>query len=190
MGLARMLSAIHRGDTIVEVMFAITVFALVSTGSLAIMNRGVETTQRSLEITQVRKSMNNQAELLRYAQTDNQSLWSKLTSSDNTQSHASAYGHLVDGRCPANTDELGANRPFVIDQQTMTIQKNGLLTPLDSVAYPQLVYKDGVFQGTDGLWVEAVTHGQYIDFHIRACWDAPGSNIPSTLGTIVRLYAQ
>lgn len=188
--LVKKFQVIQAGDTIVEVMFAIAVFALVATGSLAIMNRGVETTQRSLETSQVRKAMNDQAELLRYAQNDNSTLWTQLISSGNTENQASTFGHLVGGRCPVSIQQLGANKPFIIDQQTMTINRNNVLTPLSSVATPQLVYTNGVYQGTDGMWIEAVSHGQYVDFHIRACWDAPGSNVPSTLGTIVRLYAQ
>ncbi|MNH27768.1 hypothetical protein D3C79_878920 [compost metagenome] len=48
-----------------------------------------------------------------------------------------------------------------------------------------------------GIWVEAIksagfdnpaNKSPYVDFHIRACWDGPGLNVPMTTGTIVRLY--
>lgn len=157
------------------------------------MNRGVETTQRSLEITQVRESMNDQAAVLRYAQQDNGMLWRQLIAANNTEGNASQYGILTNGRCPTTTQQLGASHPFVVDPQTMQIEKNNILTSQSSVAYPQIVSDAaGGYQGSDGLWVEAEAHipQGYVDFHIRACWDAPGSNIPSTLGTIVRLYVQ
>lgn len=184
---------VQRGDTIVEVMFAIAVFALVATGSLAIMNRGVETTQRSLELTQTRKSINDQAETLRYAEQDGGTLWKQLVAlaDANTSRVVSPYGHLVDGRCPANLEQLGANNAFVVDPTTMRIETSQLLQSSPSVAYPQLVHNRGAFQGSYGMWVEAVPSADhFIDFHIRACWDTSGGNVPSTLGTIVRLYAQ
>ena len=47
--------------------------------------------------------------------------------------------------------------------------------------------------GAEGIWIEAIkssssTQNNYYDFHIRACWKATGSNVNTTLGTIVRLY--
>ncbi len=47
----------------------------------------------------------------------------------------------------------------------------------------------------EGLWViarkSATTDNsqpEYYDFHIYSCWNAPGSDQPTTIGTIVRLY--
>jgi hypothetical protein len=50
----------------------------------------------------------------------------------------------------------------------------------------------------EGIWVVATTKkiknqlGQdryeYYDFHIRTCWNTPGSKVPKTIGTIVRIY--
>lgn len=48
----------------------------------------------------------------------------------------------------------------------------------------------------EGLWVIAVRDAtvqtgatpEFYDFHIRTCWNSPGSNRPSTIGTIIRLY--
>lgn len=188
----------QRGDTIVEVMFAIAVFAFLASSSLAIMNRGIATTQRSLETTQVRQAMNDQAELLRYAEQDalsggNSQLWAQLISNTYAEKDASTYGLLTDGRCPTRANQLGSDiHPFIVDPTTMKIKTTALLGGSSSVAYPQLVYNaNGGFVGSSGLWVESVPEesSHYVDFHIRACWDAPGSDVPSTLGTIVRLYA-
>lgn len=55
------------GDTIVEVIFAITIFSLVAVGGLALMNSGSATSQRSLEIGLVRDQIEAQADALRYA---------------------------------------------------------------------------------------------------------------------------
>ena len=56
----------QRGDTLIEVMFAFAIFALVAVGSLTIMNQGIAAAQRSLEITLVRAQMDAQAEAIRY----------------------------------------------------------------------------------------------------------------------------
>jgi prepilin-type N-terminal cleavage/methylation domain-containing protein len=55
-----------RGDTLIEVLFAITIFSLVAVGGLAIMNQGTATSQRALEITLVRQEIDAQAETLRF----------------------------------------------------------------------------------------------------------------------------
>jgi hypothetical protein len=60
--------------------------------------------------------------------------------------------------------------------------------------FSQVIYNDdSSINEAYGLWIEAVpstvTDGTaFVDFHIRACWDSPGSSAPMTLGTIVRLY--
>ncbi len=57
----------QRGDTIVEVIFAITIFSLVAVGGLALMNSGTAISQRALEIGLVRDQIEAQADALRYA---------------------------------------------------------------------------------------------------------------------------
>src|ERR1035437_7179154 len=56
----------QRGDTLIEVLFAVSVFSLVAIGGLTIMNQGSNTTQRALEITLVRQQIDAQAEGLRF----------------------------------------------------------------------------------------------------------------------------
>lgn len=55
-----------RGDTIIEVMFAFAVFSLVAILSVAMMNAGVATSERSLELVVARNELNAQAEALRF----------------------------------------------------------------------------------------------------------------------------
>ena len=59
-------SMFNRGDTIVEVVFAVTIFSMVAVGAISIMNKGVAIAQQSLEITLVRQQIDSQAEMLRY----------------------------------------------------------------------------------------------------------------------------
>ena len=54
------------GDTLVEVMLAMAIFAAISVFAVNIMNSGVNTAQRTLEITMARNEIDAQIEALRY----------------------------------------------------------------------------------------------------------------------------
>lgn len=56
----------QRGDTIVEVVFAVTVFAMVAVGGITLMNHGEAVTERALEIDLVRAQIGEQADALHY----------------------------------------------------------------------------------------------------------------------------
>jgi type II secretory pathway pseudopilin PulG len=56
----------ERGDTIIEVLFAITVFSLVAVGALSVMNQGTALAQRALEIGLVRQQIDAQTDALHY----------------------------------------------------------------------------------------------------------------------------
>ena len=83
-----------RGDTLIEVMFSITIFALIAVISVNLMNSGVYTAQKSLEVTMARNEIDAQAEALRFIQNSYLSeksatsgskqfsrIWDELTSS-------------------------------------------------------------------------------------------------------------
>lgn len=55
-----------RGDTLIEVMFAVAIFGLVAIGTISLMNKGLATTQNSLEVTMARQEIDAQAEALRF----------------------------------------------------------------------------------------------------------------------------
>jgi len=196
----------QRGDTIVEVMFAIAVFAFVAAGSLAVMRLGISTSMRSLEITQARQTMNDQAELLRYIQQETladstspyNSVWNAITnpsaSPNRTRINATSYG---------TCDPGAAAHAFVLDPLQIDtadpakIILNPVLGTSNTAlpAYPQIKYPPTIPTATAyDFWIESVpspssvTGPKYVDFHIRACWSAPGNSAPMTLGTIVRLY--
>lgn len=61
-----MRSAEKRGDTLIEVMFAIAIFAAVAIISIAMMNLGVANAERSLELSTARNELNAQAEAIRF----------------------------------------------------------------------------------------------------------------------------
>jgi len=57
-----------RGDTLIEVLFAIVIFCLVAVIAVSLMNQGVATAQSSLEINMARNEIDAQAEALRFIQ--------------------------------------------------------------------------------------------------------------------------
>jgi len=198
----------QRGDTIIEVLFAVTVFAMVAVGSLTIMNQGTATAQRALEITLVRQQIDAQAEAIRFIHqayitayqkggaepTDIAGEWKKMT--DKGVPSASPFGVSGGTTCPASVPNAGSS--FILNARKATVwgttpsmspPPGGSLPPFAQVRYDG----DSNIENAYGLWVEAVpsagTDGPgFVDFHIRACWSASGSSAPATLGTIVRLY--
>ena len=55
-----------RGDTLVEVMFAVGIFGMVAIGAISLMNRGLATAQSTLETSMARQEIDAQAEALRF----------------------------------------------------------------------------------------------------------------------------
>lgn len=201
----------QRGDTIIEVLFAITVFAMVAVGSLSIMNQGTATAQRALEITLVRQQIDAQAEAIRYIHqayvasyqkgaatpAGTAAQWPAMTSKTTGKgaTSASEFGQTDTDQCPA---VLPGEKPFILNARTAKIASAppAMSPPADGSLPPfsQILYNDdSSINRAYGLWVEAVPSVTldgpgFVDFHIRACWIGPGTGAPMTLGTIVRLY--
>ena len=203
---------VSRGDTLVEVLFAVTVFSFVVVGALSIMNQGTAASQRSLEITLVRQQIDAQAEVLRfthdsyvaeyrtgisYDTTDTETSpaeeWWRMTTSGFSATSASPFGSTSDG-CP--TPPTGS---FIMDPRNVRFMPGTGSNLQPSVTYAQVTHTaTGAFSAAQGLWIEPIRAANnfdsdqsstgFIDFHIRACWEAPGTSAPLTTGTIVRLY--
>lgn len=129
-----------RGDTMIEVLFATAVFGVVAIGSLNIMNKGLSTSQRALEIALVRQEIDAQAEMLRFLNSayatafrdgapiptghnisadSAASKWLTLTGDVNV-AHAtiSDFGSLnSSGKCPSINNGLN-DKAFVINTYT------------------------------------------------------------------------
>lgn len=173
----------ERGDTIIEVLFATAALSLVIVISFSIMNRGIATAQLAVENTFVRQNIDGQAEALRYlrdAYVNNRTpasnvktQWERITN-ELAVDRASSFGDCnVDSR----------SRGFYINTSTATVSTD---------IQPAITFAGAEFG--QGLWVEAVRPNippgspEYMDFHIRACWEPTTSGPTVTTGTIVRLY--
>lgn len=56
----------RRGDTLVEVMFAVAIFGMITVSAISIMNRGLYGAQETLEVTMARSEIDTQADALRF----------------------------------------------------------------------------------------------------------------------------
>lgn len=190
-----------RGDTIIEVLFAITVFSLIAVSSLSLMNQGTAAAQRSLELTLVRQQIDSQAEALRYTQASYVAAYVD-SGTYNINTPAGQWRNIVDTKAhdgdatPFGITCAAPAGAFVMNTQTVRTDDTHF-TAADT--YARVTYKASPLTEIDkagGIWVEAIksksfndpAQAPYIDFHIRACWDGPGQSVPMTTGTIVRLY--
>lgn len=170
-----------RGDTIIEALFAISIFSLVAVGGLSIMNKGTAISQRSLEITLVRQQIDAQAEMLRflnasYTAAFDKNLpiaaygtatpaykWAEMSNNLKTGglgvSAASTFGLNASGQCP-DVPALFNNRIFVLDSnnkaavQVLLSGNTGNFTSYPET-FAQIRNVGGVLK-SEGLWIEAV----------------------------------
>lgn len=202
-----------RGDTLIEVLFAVSVFSLVAVSALTIMNQGTAISQRALETTLVRQEMTAQADTLRFLHDSYVAAYQPgqeyddsrppTTPSEQWQAMLADLQPIV----AASDFQAGTTCPsapshaFIMDTRNARYV-NAPAAMQTATTFSQLTYTTSgstqVFNQAQGIWVEAIRSAPsgdtfqsnvgYVDFHIRACWIGPGQATPITLGTIVRLY--
>lgn len=279
--LNKLKSLLKRGDTIIEVTFAISVFSLVSVISINIMDRDLASIQGTLELEMARNEIDAQAEALRYIQNSYLSerelatsktnstetvrefmkLWlklsrgtvatggeagtglanlpskiSKFTSMDCKQYYSGSGEYhkiFTDNAFVINTRNLDPNsiNTTIIQSKSNGTERKDIFT--ETALYPRVIFSKGSDPSSttaaatiseiypdvstnpsysiqskkvydrvvkaEGIWVIATRQcknptncqndvPEFYDFHIRACWNAPGHNRPSTIATTIRLY--
>lgn len=180
----------QRGDTIVEVILAFAIFALLAVGTTVAMNRGLAMGQQSLERTLVRQQVDAQAELLRYARDAGGATWDDIVSHTVPSPNLDSFSS-----CPASPTDMAGS--FVMNivgsgpsaSLTRVALSGGNYTPAGYHSRVELKGGSGVI--AEGLWVQAVEvagSGNAYDMYIRACWDSISTSKPLQVSTIVRLY--
>ena len=229
------------GDTMIEVLFAITAYSVVAIFTIITMNIGLQQGESALELSQARIEIAAQADGLRYihnaflsereyGRTGSNSykdLWNRIVG--RAINHDDSIQDLAVGRCGNwyNGNYLVNHKAFVLNLRNLS-PTGGTNTVVEATnnkfreatLYPRVVYTasntawDGTSDSSDrdyydeggklyvgaaeGIWVIARKSAamsnmlnnqpEYYDFHIYSCWYAPGSDHPSTIGTIIRLY--
>lgn len=174
----------QRGDTLVEVLMSLMVLSIVIVGAVALMNRGLQSTQIALEHSQVRQEVNRQIELLRYLR-DQYAIsstsadgvtWTGIISSSNTTATDYSSG------CTVTAGKTGT--AFYLQRVSGVVQR----VAFDSALKPPTFATAG-----RGMWIEVdpssgVTPA-YIDVVVRACWTGQGSvGSEQKTVTAMRLY--
>lgn len=171
----------ERGDTLIEVIFATAVLALIIVLSMSVMNSGTAQAQRAVEGTFVRQAIDSQTELLRYA---------RDSYVDGNSGASTLWNAILAQRIPAamNFSGLAATKCTPPNgQKAFWLQANGGSVALKTTFSPPTTFA----APGNGIWIEATptTPGtNYVDFYIYACWEPPSGTVNSTTGTIVRLY--
>lgn len=206
----------RRGDTLIEVLFAITIFSLVLVGSLSIMNQGMSTSQRALEITVVRQEIDAQAEVLRFLHTSYIAVYQSGNAVNDYKSDtparewATMVAKIKADNLPKVTDFNDDSTSCPTTQPSssfiMNSRKAQFIPVVSAInfasasTYSKVQYNSAdSLSSAQGIWIEAISwtpslsdtnqnNAGYVDFHIRACWDSPGQAVPIRIGTIVRLY--
>ncbi len=205
----------QRGDTLIEVLIAITVLAVIVTGAMAIMNRSLVSIMNSSERTAVRAEINSQTEMLNWARTmDQDGIWRSIKSvafdGDNAsevalaskscrinqldaQNHGSFYLTLADNDASGVKFYTNMTKTDEVDDGSGSTMPTGR-NPNSRATTP--VGNDNGLSSTtsSGIWIDAVYYDAvdvtvpYFDFYIKACWVPRGSLPDSQTLTIVRIY--
>lgn len=180
----------ERGDTLIEVMLATVILAVVTVGTFGIMNRGIAMSQEVLERTEVRARLNEQLELATYfrdqyadARRTDVPLTAYPASVGNSIINRSMNSALVTGTAPsACAPNSGA----------FSLQRDATTNQYRLVDYPVAVTPPTTPTPGSGLWLEvAQSPGSapvpYIDIYAKACWQTIGGNT-GTQSSVMRLY--
>jgi Tfp pilus assembly protein PilV len=165
----RMLTS-ERGDTIIEVLLATVVVALVVSGAYNLTNRATRINQSSIERTLVSNQIREQVERIKGAKiADDSDVWDEIVSK--------ATGNTPDySVCVAEPSKS----PFYLAPGVIDYADD---TMVQTYTFNNDAYPADFFQ----VWVQATSYSGYIDFHVRGCWDGPGDEGAKQTGLIVRV---
>ncbi len=188
-------AGLERGDTLVEVLVALSVFGIILVGTFALMNKGMAQMYDTMERSEVRLLLNRQTEMLTYARDMHmQQLGGSVLTAPHDTAAATLWNTIKGlpsvGGAP-NMSSCGNGNNTTSNAFAVTTAANGSLTHITNAnirAQASAVPAPG-----DGLWIQKVRSGSgnpvpYTDFYIRACWQQNSSPVTQVISTVVRLY--
>ena len=171
----------QRGDTLVEVMLAISVLGIVVVGTMTIMNKSTMQMLDTIERTAVRSTINSQTELLNYVRDNSKGASATVWTTIQAKTVTSASS--VSGTCAYNANSFYLNRSSSTDD---AVTLTALTTGSAKNANGKAVIGNGVW--VDAVRSSAAVSPAYIDFYIRACWARLANVADAKTATVVRLY--
>lgn len=181
----------QRGDSLLEVMLAISVMSMIAVGSMTVMNRGNNIAINSLWRTGARMAINSQAELLAYYHASNSAGYACAFTSSSVppctapspkfSTSMSDSSHIGDA-----TGTTGSNGATTWSTKAFRMTTSGPVSVVPTCNTSAAWTSAGT-----GVWIDAVHYVNFTDFYIKACWAgqhgmAASGNSNSI--TIVRLY--
>ena len=126
---------IRRGDTIIELLFALSIFSLVAILSITVMNLGVSIAEANLELNMARNEVDAQAEAIRFIQNSYlverelatkpyEPLWSKIEEIANKNTEVIALDSISSSSCEQFFDTY-KSKGFVVNTRTINPEKVG-----------------------------------------------------------------
>lgn len=178
----------ERGDTLIEVMVSIAVMAVITVGTLAILNRGIGEAQNVSERTSVRAMVSEQVELLNYFR-------DKYLAISSTGGDTNAYPANIwrDIKLrAASGSSLTDPSTCSAGNQAFNIQSVGSTFELRPYP-PGPATADSLPSLNNGLWIDpreftGSPPQPYIDFSIKTCWKPVVGDVVQNLSTALRLY--
>ena len=165
------------GDTLIEVLIAITVFSSVAVGSLSVMNQGASVSQRALEITLVRQEIDAQAETLRFLNASYLAAYQSVASASNLTGPALEWKKINDqavqtastfglnlNSCPDPTS-ITSNRfsdgsrvrsSFILNTKSASLVTMPPAIFSAASTFSQVKYSGNSVTSADGIWIEAI----------------------------------
>ncbi|MCL2174286.1 prepilin-type N-terminal cleavage/methylation domain-containing protein, partial [Candidatus Saccharibacteria bacterium] len=192
----------QRGDTLVEVLIALTVLGVIIVGVMATMTRSMVSVLNSAERTASRADINTQTDLLNYVYRNDKTTWYQIMSLAYTGNPDGSAPTNVTDTCtlnPGGDSNIGTPGSFYIEPEFDGDSVSGVtlidnLTEIDNGINEVQRAIPG-----QGMWIDAVYYEQnhstnersYVDFYIKACWVRLGQTSPeanSRSVTVTRIY--
>ena len=179
----------ERGDTLIEVLLALSVMGVVVVGAVSLMNKGLSQMYDTMERSAVQLLLDRQVEILTYGrdqrlrELSGESLTGYDEHARSLWNQVRTVQSLNAGAVPQLNNCSDTNRAFAV------ANNNGggfsVLTSVQAVAteFPS---------PANGIWIQKIHNGTvsvpYTDFYIRACWRQSSSPVNQVASTVVRLY--
>lgn len=159
----------NRGDTIIEVLLATTVLAIVITGAYTLSNRALRVAQNSVERTEVSTKMREQMEVLRAMRNQQTPSWTELLSNSARQGSAPpANSNINLAQCQPTSGEYS----IYLDIENKDVDDPSIIS-----VYPNTGPSDDAYDDIFNTWIEVYNSNSsdYVDVVVRSCWEGIGS---------------
>lgn len=181
------MSRSQRGDTIIEVILAVSLLSLVTVSAFTVMQRATSTAYDALERSAVRLRLNGQIELLNYFRDSYASAVASGTAIAGTP--AEKWVTIVaqpNAPVPSLTTCAAPSGSFYLNRTTTGTIEYQVVTGSISAAA-------GMPSPGNGLWIASVDTSssspkkKYQEFYVVACWPTTTKG-EQRMSSVVRLY--